>query len=909
MLAAAVVSTILAGSCTCERRKSEEQPVYTIGFSQCTSDMWRQIMMIQMEAEVTKYPNLRLIIKEAHNDSERQIRQIDELLDANVDLLIVSPNESEPITPVAVEAYDSGVPTIIWDRKIDSDRYTTCISADNCSIGRDVGEYVRSILPEGSAVLEIWGLQGSSPAQERHKGFVSGMDGRYRIRQIVGNWYPEVARARVEDIADYDDIDLVFGHNDEMALAAYDAIASRDSLAARRIKFIGIDAIVGVDAVIDGRLEASFLYPPGGEFVIETAMKILRGEPVDKTYTLKSSIVDRNNAVTLKAQSEQIFNYQNHINRQRRELDSISNNYAVLKHSSVILVVVLVFSLFVAVASLVVNRRIHSKNRILAKRNDEIERHTEELVLKNARIESLTNQKLQFFTNLSHEVRTPLTLILNPLDKIAKSEQDPSIRRNIWTIQRNAKHLLKIVNQILDFRKIENNKMVLQVSQIDIVPFTNEILKYFEAYAESEKIVYKFRSTIASQMLWIDADKIEQVLINLISNAFKNSRKYGIITVSITDNGSSVIIEVHDTGRGIARDAQQHIFDRFYSIDNSSSHGIGIGLHLTKEYVEMHKGCISVDSEPDKYTSFYVELLKGRNHLPSDAVYIGREGAADSVEGAELSASVRDKLARRYPDTTVLIAEDDDDIRSYLASELAENFNVIVAGDGYEATQAVIENNVSIVVSDVLMPRINGFQLCRNIKTDVATSHIPVILLTALTDDSQRIYGIAEGADEYIRKPFNIDYVKIKIIRMVEERRQMVEMFARRFNADKFLDVDVKDIPCSDDIFRDRLFDLTEAQYADSEFSIEQMSDKLCMSRVHLYRKTKSLFGMSPTDLLCSFRLKKAVQMLKNGTTVSEAAYASGFASPTYFTKCFKKEFGCTPTEFIRRNTAPQDAG
>lgn len=859
-------------------------------------------MMIQMEAEATKYPGLKLIIKEAHNDSNRQIAQIRELIDSKVDLLIISPNESEPITPIAVKAYNDGIPTIIWDRKIDSDQYTTYISADNYSIGRDVGNYVRSILPPGSTVLEIVGLPGSSPAQERHKGFVDGVDGLYRIRQIVGNWYPAVARARIEDIGDYDNIDLVFGHNDEMALAAYDAISSRDSLAAQRIKFIGIDAIVGVDAVIDGRLEASFLYPPGGEFVIETAMKILRGESVDKTYTLKSSIVDRSNAVTIKAQSEQIFNYQSHINRQRKELDTISSSYRMLRRSSVILVIILIISVATAISSLVINRRIRQKNRLLAKRNREIELHTDELIVRNAQIENMTTQKLQFFTNLSHEVRTPLTLIINPLDKISKSIKDPSIQRNIWTIQRNARHLLKIVNQILDFRKIENNKMILSVRPVDIVQFTNEILKYFEAYAESEKIIYKFRSDIESQTLWIDTDKIEQVLINLISNAFKNSKKYGIITISITDNGNSVIIEVHDTGRGIEREAQRHIFDRFYSIDNSQSHGIGIGLHLTKEYVEMHNGRISVDSEPDKYTSFYVELPKGRESLPADCVYLDTASQSDELKKITDDSNARDMLSRHYDNTTVLIAEDDEDIRSYLESELSENFHVITVCDGYEAIQAISDHNVSIVLSDVLMPRINGFQLCRAVKTNVATSHIPVILLTALTDDNQRIYGIAEGADEYIRKPFNIDYVKIKIIRMAEERRQIVEAFMRQYNADKFLNVDIKHIPCGDDIFRDKLFDLMEASYEDSEFSIEQMSGKLGMSRVQLYRKTKDLFGMSPTDLLRSFRLRKSILILQHdGTTVSEAAYASGFSSPAYFAKCFKDEFGYTPTEFMRR--------
>lgn len=891
-----IIICLLLSSCAVKQESVQTAKLYTIGFSQCTSDMWRQIMMIQMEAELTKYPNLKLIIKEAHNDSKLQIKQIGELIDAGVDLLIVSPNESEPITPIVAQAYRDGIPTIIWDRKIESDEYTSYISADNYLIGCDVGHYVHSILPKGSNILEIVGLVGSSPAQERHKGFIDIVNGDYHIKQIYGNWKPEVAKARVEDLGNYSDIDLVFAHNDDMAIAAYEAIAARDSLAAKRIVFVGIDAIVGMEAVVDGRLKATFLYPPGGELVVNTAVKILNGTQVDKNYTLQSLLVDSSNVLALKGQTETLVANQNHINNQRRDLDRMTDSFSLIRRSVTALAIVLVIMAIVVASLVYINFRVRKSNKKLSKRNAEVEQHTDELVAMNAKIESLTNQKLQFFTNLSHEIRTPLTLILNPLDKISKTERDPAIQKDIWTIQRNAKHLLKIVNQILNFQKIENDKMSLKLREVDIVLFTNEILKYFEAYAESEKIVYKFTSELKQQLLWIDTDKIEQALINLISNAFKNSKRYGIITVSITDNENSVIIEVHDTGCGMTKDTQQHIFDRFYSVDSSQvKHGIGIGLHLTKEFVEMHKGRISVDSELNKYTSFFIELQKGREHFDEDAIF---EQSSKIVEenSEELDKSAKEMLSRRYPDTTILVAEDEEEIRSYLVSELSANFTVLSAANGYEAMQTILDSNVNIVLSDVLMPQINGFQLCKNIKTNVATSHIPVILLTALTDDSQSIYGIAEGADEYIRKPFNINYVKVKIMRMIDERRQALDSFRREFNAERFLDVDIKKITCADDIFKEKLFDLLELNYERSEFSIEELSSEIGISRAQLFRKTKSIFGLSPNDLLRSFRLKKAMLLLKQGgLTVSEVTYSVGFTTPAYFSKCFKEEFGITP--------------
>lgn len=895
-LRAILLSLLLVG-CTC----SEPEPVvpqYTIGFSQCADDLWRQIMMVQMEAEVAKHPDLRLVTKMAKNDTEEQVRQMNSLLDEGVNLLIISPNETvQSITEVAERAYSMGIPTIIWDRKIDSDKYSTYISADNYEIGRIVGEYVRAILPAGSSILEISGLASSSPARERHQGFVDVVNEAYDLKRIDGNWIHDVARARVEDLAEYADIDLVFGHNDDMALAAYAVICDRCPKDAERIKFIGIDAIVGVDAVIDGRLDASFLYPPGGDFVIETAMKLLHGEKVERNYTLKSSIVDISNASTIKMQSEQMLDYQRHINSQREDLENIRDSYNLLSRSTLLLIIISLVLLTIAVISFMMTRKTLLKNKELLERNEEIEQKTNDLLAQNVQIELMANQKLQFFTNISHEIRTPLTLILNPLDKIEKAVKDPAIQKDVRTLRHNARHLLKIVNQILDFRKIENNKKVLSVQETDLVSFISEIVRYFETYAQSEKIVYSFTSDVKELLLWIDRDKMEQVFINLISNAFKHSKKYGVITISITDNGSDVMVEVHDTGSGMDLNTQQHIFDRFYSVGNVQNHGAGIGLHLSKEYVELHSGKLYVTSEQEKFTSFFVEIPKGKVHLPEDAVFLQSE----TVEDAEVAEddAVKELLSRKY-DETVLVAEDDEDIRNYLFEELSENFNVLAASNGYEAIQMVLENNVSLVLSDVLMPHINGFQLCRDVKGNIATSHIPVVLLTALTDDGQMVHGIAEGADEYIRKPFNINYVKVKLIRILEERRQLKDAFVRKFNADRILDVSVKEIPCADDVFRDNLMDFMENNYENSELSVDDMSSSLGLSRVQLYRKTKSSFDHSPTDLLRKFRLRKAALLLKNADlSVSEVAYMTGFSSPAYFTRCFKELFGVPPTSYV----------
>lgn len=873
---------------------------YVIGFSQCTDDLWRQIMMVQMKAEAAKYPEIELVVKNAYGNTSVQIGQIQEFLDMNVDLLIVSPNESEAVTPLAVKAYDSGIPTIIWDRKIMSDHYTTFIGADNYKIGGDVGRYIKSILPAGSTILEITGLMSSSPAEERHKGFIAEAGDKYSIYSVSGDWMPGSARDEVLKIRNYEDIDLIFAHNDDMALSAYDAVASVDRESAERISFIGIDALVGVDAVLDGRLSASFLYPTGGDKVMSMAYRILSGAKVEKRYDLATALVDKNNAFTLKAQQEQIFSYQEQINEQEKNIIEYGRRFRSLKSSMVIVLVLAMAVIAVSLYALRLNIRLKRKNGILAAKNAEIEKATSDMLEKHAQIESRTAERLNFFTNITHEIRTPLTLILNPLDNILKKEKDLDLQHDIWIVQRNARHLLKIVNQILDLRKVENHKSTLSLSEIDIVLFVREILTYFEVYAKTEKITCKFSSGISGQMLWIDKDKIEQVFLNLLSNAFKYSHKYGIITVSITDNGPSVLIEVEDNGKGIEKENLPRVFDRFYSLGKSGNYSTGIGLHLTKEYVEMHKGKITVDSIPDNYTVFRVELFKGREHFgpeTPDTKFL--PAAHENVFPGESidESKVREMIGRKY-DYTVLIAEDDADILAYLSRELSENFSLISVSNGYDALKSVRDDSVSLVLSDVLMPGLNGFQLCSAIKSDISTSHLPVVLLTALSEPDYRLYGLAEGADAYISKPFDMVFLKVKLIRILEERRKMAETFSRKFS--RMMVQDISELPCQDELFKKKVFDIFEEEYDNSEFKIDAMSGKLGISRISLYRKISSLFGLTPSDLLRNFRLRKSLSLLSSGkANISEVAYTVGFSSPAYFAKCFKALYGMTPTEYM----------
>lgn len=540
--------------------------------------------------------------------------------------------------------------------------------------------------------------------------------------------------------------------------------------------------------------------------------------------------------------------------------------------------------------------------RKLREKKEQVESQKEELAIANHRIEQVTAQKLRFFTNVSHEVKTPLTLILGPLDKMAQDAPPGSaFADDIRIIRKNAERLRRVINQLLDFRKIENNKMDLRVSQIDMVPFIHEVKSCFDQLARGKHIDFTFETSLTSKLLWVDTDKMEKVLANLLSNAFKFTPKGGKIRIALEEQGDETLLSVTDNGKGIAPDKLSKVFERFYTESDHRASGTGIGLHLTSEFVAMHHGRIEVESEPNVRTIFTVHLLNGKSHFDDSNVfdsYVSEYSCG--IENLDTS-TIRQALEKRYP-YTILIAEDDPDIREYLVNELSANFEVIATENGAKALEKLNEvENIALLLSDVLMPEMNGFELCRRVKSDLLFCHIPVILLTALSDDTQRLYGIGGGADAYIQKPFRIEEVKLRVVKLLEERERLREQFMKNFNLPPAEETPQKN-PAEnlDSAFMRQFMKLVEESFQDPEFNIEKVSEQIGLSRVHLYRKVKGALGVSPTDFLRDYRLKRAADMLReNRYTVSEVAYQTGFTSPAYFTKCFKQAYGVTPTEYV----------
>lgn len=871
----------------CGCTSSGKQKRHVIGLSQCMlDDAWREAMINDMRIEASNYDDVEIIIKDAQNNNETQIQQIRDLIRQKVDVLIISPYQSEPITAVAEEAYRAGIPTIITDRKVNTDQYTSFVGANNYEIGLAAGNYAAHYLPPNAIILEIWGLTQTSPAQERHKGFVDALREREDLsfRKIEGQWLVDTARMELRKLEHPEQIDFVYAHNDMMAIAAREYFMAWDSIRGRDLRIIGVDAVAGagLEAVEDGRINASFLYPTGGEQVIRTAMRIIQGEPVDKFIPLRTAPVDHQSARTLLLQADQLQHYKRRIEAQRSRIDGLSGRFYFLRNSLGVISLLMIGFIALSIYAFYINRKMRQANR--------------KLISLNAEMKEVTAQKLQFFTNVSHEVRTPLTLILAPLDRLIVSLRESPYASDLGLIQKNANRLLRVINQILDFRKVEGKQEKLAVREIDLVPFVGEIKSYFDSMGSVRAISYTFTSSMKQCTLWIDPDLLEKVLVNLLSNAFKFTPEGGSVWIELTEEEDRVFIRVIDTGSGIQPGNLPHLFDRFYTEDRSM--GTGIGLHLVKEYIHMHGGEIHVESEPGQRTTFTVCLRKGKAHF-EDSDLMETSVSHQAYEASRLDDSeTKEILSKTYP-YTILITEDDDEVRGFLERELSLHFKIRTAANGKDALRVLEEEEISLVVSDVMMLEMNGFELCRTIKSQLLFSHIPVILLTALTDERQRIFGITGGADDYIQKPFHTDYVKIKIIHLLQERRKLRERLLEKLRDDKLLLSEPEKVESIDDAFLRKFAEQIEAVYADPEYNVEKLSETLGLSRGHLHRKIKELTGTAPVEFLRTYRLNKATQLLRqNAYTVSEVAYRTGFSSPAYFSKCFKAVYGVTPTEY-----------
>ena len=885
---------------------------YVIGVSQCSEDVWREKLNEELRIAALYYNNVDLRIKSAYDDVKLQTEQINSFVDEGVDLLIVAPGQVT-ISPAIDRAYEKGIPVIIFDRRTRSDKYTAYIGADNKEIGSSMAEYLAGALTSGGRILELSGLYSSSPAIERQQGFdsvVATRPGLEIVAQAHADWTEEGAFRVMDSLLSksHPQFDCLFAHNDRMAMGARRA-AAKYGLDINSIQFCGIDAMPqnggGMRLVTDGTLFASYIYPTRGDEVIQLAMNILTKKDYKRENQLSSALVTRDNARVLLMQNDETVRQQDHLTTLRSRIDQAASEFntqriylLVLLVFVVLLIVACAFAIRAYVATARINRQLHDSMSKQKAMTEEMER--------------MTQTQLQFFTNVSHELRTPLTLIAGPAEQLL---EDGSIRGQhrsmLQMIQRNTRILIQLVGEILDFRKVQNNKAKLRLNRFALSDELSTWAEDFRAAAARRKItivVAASGSTDTStantdgSMIIADRDKIEHVYFNLMSNALKYTPEGGSITTTVEHAAQHFTITVSDTGKGIDPKELPHLFERFYQAQGSIG-GTGIGLSLVKAYVDLHHGTIDAQSEPGKGTSFVVTLpetqpgydpandqkaaprVEDKNLIDDNyvSVDIDANAAADRITNAEDFDSER---------PLVLIIDDNNGMRAYLRSILKDKYNVSEAADGKQGLEKACREIPKLVICDVMMPVMDGLEFTRQLKQNMATSHIPVILLTARSLSEQREEGYGTGADSYLTKPFSGSVLLARVDNLLRSRTMLRSLFS----GDKKEEAAEEQLGSRDQTFINRLRDSIRQNMGDSDFTVERLGEELGLSRVQLYRKVKALTGQTPVDLLKKARLERARLLVeKTDKSISEIAYEVGFTAPSYFNKCFKDEFGVSP--------------
>ncbi|MEY8781546.1 substrate-binding domain-containing protein [Allomuricauda sp. XS_ASV26] len=892
---------------SCDRSKDVEK--IHIGFSQAmTNDDWRRSMNNSMELQASMNPEIDLQIKDANYDVLTQIKQIDELIADSVDVLIVSPIQSKPITAVVRKAINASIPVLVVDRKTEDQQYTAYLGADNIEIGRNAAkEIIASNRKDSIRIIEIRGMAGSSPAEERTMGFqqvINQFKNAKIVAKIEGDWEKESIQESLRQLLNNDiKVDYVFAHNDRMAVGAWEV--ARKLGIENEISFIGVDGLAGtnggIQAVKDGILKATVLYPTGGDEAIKLALKILDNESIPKNNILSTTIINELNADIMNNQFEKINDQQNQMEEQlaaiklQEELYYSQNN--LLKITMALLAIILsltVYSVYSIFAIRKKNRQLELTNEKVTVQRNQIEKIAKEIKISN-------EAKLNFFTGLSHEFKTPLTLILSSIESISDYAKEKGSRmgNEIELIHNNSNRLLRLINQLLDFRKIEDRNFNLKASKTNLYNFSKLIFQDFEREAMKRNIDFKLTSNNESLDIFIDRNLMDKVYFNLLSNAFKFTPDNGKIGVYIKDDESANIVKIHfkDTGIGIPSNEIDGVFQAFFKGSNNRKNSSGIGLHLSKEFVEMHKGNIEVESLHG--TEFIVSLYKGQAHLDESEIISEQDLVDSNIIDFSSDQLIDDNYLIEAPSKnkekySVLIIEDNKDLSLFLKNKLQLEYDIHLS-EGTDAIEKAFETIPDIILCDINLPDKDGFEICEILKKDLRTSHIPTVILTALGNKESYIKGLQSGADLYLTKPFSYSILIQSIKSLLYNREKLRYYFTSNIHKieeiNSFGDIEQKFISQLNTLINDNL--------GNSDYSVENLAENLTISRVQLYRKVKAIMGISISDYIGNIRLEKAKTMLENGSlTVSEIAYANGFSSPNYFSTAFKNKYGISPAAF-----------
>lgn len=897
-----LLSTAILG---CNKKK-EVNKRYKIGFAQAQGgDNWRESMLKEMQREVSFNNEIAFYYRDAQANSQKQKEQIQELINLKVDLLIVSPHEIQPLNAILEKAYDSKIPIVLIDRRINSEKYTAFIGASNYEVGQNAGKYTVAILKGRGKVLEITGLNTASPFIDRDKGFIDIISKNKGIELIakINDHEANFEKKLDSFIKKNKDLDVIFAHSDYIAKNVYQIC--KNNGVERKIRIIGVDGLsvegMGMDMVASNQFKATVLYPTGGQEAMRTAINILEKKPFKKENTLESTLIDSTNVKILQQQARKVIEQQKEIDSRQLKINQqilISKN-----QTNIILAISITLAIALILSSVFYylfkeNKKISRK---LMAQKDEISSQKNKLEKLVTQLKEATDAKFNFFTNISHELRTPLTLIIGPLeDTLVSSRLHFTLKNNLELVQRNAFRLIKLINQLMDFRKIEEGKMEINASTQVLGDFVFEISNEFKDLARKKHISLNMNDKTAGLNIDFDQSMIDKVLFNLLSNAFKFTEENGTINITIDQDKEqeNAIIEIEDNGIGMSTEDVEHAFDVFYQGHSSTFKGTGLGLALSKELIKAHNGNIIINSKKGSGTCFTITLPFKQNKGLRAIKYNDDKNLKEThIYTTDVLPHNYEKVTTKTSEnlTSILIIEDNDDLNSFLSNRLEGSYEVLTAKDGNEGMNKAFDVVPDLIISDIIMPGMSGLKLAEILKNDLRTSHIPIILLTAKTSIEDQIEGMKSFADLFISKPFNLKYLEESIVSLLRNRAVLREHFISELPSESRSNSSNK----LDRKFISEFTSLIESNLANEDLSVDDIYKGLGISKIQLYRKTKALLGFSVNDYILSVRLQKAKYLLMNeDLTISEVAYKVGFSSQAYFSTVFKSKFSVTPSEF-----------
>lgn len=902
---------------------SRGEDPYVIGVSQCSVDAWREAANNEMLQEASFYGDVTVNILSVHDDSEQQIEDIEKFIDEKVDLLVISPNESTSLTPVVEKAYRSGIPVILYDRKIDSDLYTAFIGGDNRQIGYAAGSYAMSTLRNSGRICVIRGTKGATADTERYEGFVSSLEENGEFSgSVVAEEYANFNRQSAERAmrsllaADEGPFDLVFAFNDEMAAGVYDAYASSDI--AEKPYILGIDALLTpngtgtISYIQNGMINASFIYPTGGKDVVDLARRILRGEEYQKENVLNTEVVNSSNVRVYQMQINQV------LDRQRRveELNSrIRTNTSKYERQQILTLFSFSLVAILALLSIALTYSYRTRNKLVEMLNEQntrikkqiesLEDQKRQLLDLSRQLEETTQAKLVFFTNISHEFKTPLSLISGPINDLLTTEGMPeSAQVPLDILKRNSSKLERLITELLDFRTYENSKMVVNYSMGDMDKFLREILKMFSDVIRRRNLKFSYEPDDAGYEIPFDPIKLEKVFTNLLSNAFNHVDKEGTIRIRLFSTWSgddrTVNLSVFNSGSYIPPENMEKIFQRFYTLD-AQQKGTGIGLALVTSIVDALGGTIKVDSKEGVGTAFTVQLPveKGlRTDARVDKSYVPEFARLKLATMGEedVDAGILDEMSPTDKKKRVLVIEDNMDMRHYIKNILSAEYHVIMAKDGTVGLSKAQRFLPDIILCDIMMPGLDGYEVCSALRSAPATRNIPIILLTACSLDEQKAQGYESGADAFMQKPFNVTTLKVRMRKLLEKS----DSITAEIQGDWLVGKDAGTMSSESASMLNKFREYVESHILD-DISLDDLAGALGYSKSKLYRELKEVTEYTPIDLVNLVRLHKAVDLMTTEhQNITEAAFNSGFSSPSYFSRTFLKYYHMRPKDYLK---------